>query len=66
MEKEGSQGTMGWLGGCMFNQVKLKEKYDSYIEMCDEEEIDTAKVMDFEQYCQMYLEIVQMDCQEQA
>lgn len=50
----------------MFNQVKLKEKYDSYIEMCDEEEIDTAKVMDFEQYCQMYLEIVQMDCQEQA
>ncbi len=45
----------------MFSEVKLKEKYDSYVEMCNEEDIDPAKVMDFDQYCKMYLEIVQMD-----
>jgi len=50
----------------MFNEGKLKEKYNSYVEMCDDEEIDTTKIMDYDQYCQMYLEIVQMDSQEQT
>lgn len=45
----------------MFSEGKLKEKYNSYVEMCSEEDIDPTKIMDFEQYCQMYREIVQMD-----
>lgn len=49
----------------MFSEVKLKEKYDSYVEMCNEEDIDPGKVMDFDQYCKMYLEIVQMERTEQ-
>lgn len=55
---------LAW-GGPMFNEGKLKEKYSSYVEMCDEEEIDTTKIMDYDQYCQMYLEILQMDGREQ-
>ena len=48
----------------MYSEGKLKEKYVCYVDMCDEEEIDPTKIMNFEQYCQMYLEIVQMDRQE--
>lgn len=48
----------------MFREVKLQEKYHSYVEMCGEEEIDPAKVMDFDQYCQMYREIVQSESHE--
>lgn len=50
----------------MFSEVKLREKYNSYVEMCDEEEIDATKIMDYDQYCQMYQEIVQMHQQEQG
>lgn len=49
----------------MFSEEKLKGKYSSYVEMCSEEEIEPTKIMDYDQYCQMYLEIVQMDQQEQ-
>ncbi len=49
----------------MFSEGKLKERYSSYVEMCDKDEIEPTKVMDFAQYCQMYLEIVQTSCQEQ-
>lgn len=52
------------MGGAMFREVKLQEKYHSYVEMCGEEEIDPAKVMDFDQYCQMYREIVQSESHE--
>lgn len=48
----------------MFSEVKLKEKYDSYVKMCREEDVDPANVMEFDQYCKMYLEIVQMERQE--
>lgn len=48
----------------MFSEGKLKERYSSYVEMCDEEEIEPTKIMDYDQYCQMYLEIVQMTSQE--
>lgn len=48
----------------MFTEGKLKEKYKSYVEMCDSEEIEPTKIMNYDQYCQMYLEILQMDCQE--
>lgn len=50
----------------MFSEGKLKEKYSSYVEMCDKDEIDPTKVLDYTQYCQMYLEIVQSSSQEQT
>lgn len=58
---------MWWVswGGVMFSEVKLKKKYESYIEMCSEEDIDPTKVMDFDQYCKMYIEILQMERQDQ-
>lgn len=48
----------------MFSEVKLQEKYHYYVEMCGEEEIDPGRIMDFDQYCQMYREIAQFETQE--
>lgn len=45
----------------MLTEARLKEKYDSYLIMCEDEEIDPVKVLTFEAYSRMYQEIVQMD-----
>lgn len=47
----------------MYSETRLKEKYSSYVSMCQDENIDPEKVLSFQEYCQMYLEIVQPDSQ---
>lgn len=53
-------------GNRVFNEERLRDKYQSYVEMCDEEEIDATRILGYDQYCQMYLEILHADPEDEA
>lgn len=52
------------IGGVMFSEARLRDKYSHYVACCNAEEMDPAKIMDFEQYCEVYLEVLYCESEE--
>jgi len=49
----------------MLSDLRLREKYQSYLSMCEEEELDPCRVLSYDVYSEMYQEILHMDMPEE-